>query len=138
MDKIGLQEFVGGALQEKFDKSFAKVIDNLQDVNTKWKDKRKIVITIGFSQNEDRDDVDVDVLVVEKLASQAPMKTRLAVGKDLRTGEQYAVEYGKQVKGQMSLDDYSPQQVVDGKAVDTDTGEIIEDSVIDFKKANNG
>ncbi len=33
------------------------------------------------------------------------MSTRLAIGKDLRTDEIYVAEYGKQIKGQMSLDD---------------------------------
>lgn len=137
MDRMELQQIAGGALQEKFEKSFAKVIDNLQDVNTKYKDKRKIVITLGFTQNEQRDDVTVEVLVTEKLAPQTPMKTNFMIGKDLKTGETYAEEYGRQIKGQMSLDDYAPRQAVDGKEVDTDTGEIIQESVIDFKKANN-
>lgn len=40
-----------------------------------------------------------------KLAQPKPMSTRLAIGKDLRTDEIYVAEYGKQIKGQMSLDD---------------------------------
>lgn len=137
MEKVELQSLVGGALQEKFNRAFERVVDNLSDVNTKWKEKRKIVITIGFSQNEDRNDVAVDVSVVEKLASQSPMETRFAIGRDLKTGKMYAQEYGIQVKGQMSLDDYAPVQVVDGKEVDTDTGEVIEDNVMDFRRTNS-
>ena len=34
MNKVELKDLVVGALQEKFNKSFEKVIDNLQDVNT--------------------------------------------------------------------------------------------------------
>lgn len=34
MNKVELQELVGGALQEKFSKSFEKVVENLQDLNT--------------------------------------------------------------------------------------------------------
>jgi len=137
MEKVELQSLVGGALQEKFNRAFERVVDNLSDVNTKWKEKRKIVITIGFSQNEDRNDVAVDVSVVEKLASQSPMETRFAIGRDLKTGKMYAQEYGIQVKGQMSLDDYAPVQVIDGKEVDTDTGEVIEDNVMDFRRTNS-
>lgn len=33
------------------------------------------------------------------------MSTRLAIGRDLRTDELYVAEYGKQIKGQMSIDD---------------------------------
>lgn len=137
MEKVELQSIVGGALQEKFDRAFERVVENLGDVNTKWKEKRKITITIGFSQNELRNDVAVDVSVVEKLAPQSPLETRFAIGKNLKTGEMYAEEYGMQVRGQMSLDDYAPEQEVDGKVVDTDTGEVIEDNVMDFRKANN-
>lgn len=135
MEKVKLQEIVGGALQEKFSKAFERVVDNLQDVNTSFKVKRKINIQLDFVQNETRDDVQVNVSVVEKLAPQSPMTTAFFIGKNLETGEMFAEEYGKQIKGQMSLDDYSHRQVIDGKEVDTDTGEIIDDTVVDFRKA---
>lgn len=32
MNAVGLQELVGGALQEKFNKAFEKVVENLQDI----------------------------------------------------------------------------------------------------------
>ena len=99
----------------------------------KW-DEREAAPTIGYYA---RDDVHVEVAVVEKLAPQAPMTTSFAIGKDLNTGEMYAEEYGKQIKGQMKLDDYSHEQVVDGKTIDTDTGEIVKEpeTVVDFRKA---
>ena len=136
LNKVELKDLVGGALQEKFNKSFERVVDNLQDVNTSFKHKRKIVITLDFTQNEARDDVHCGVSVVEKLAPQAPMTTAFAIGKDLKTGETFAEEYGKQIKGQMNLDDYAPTQVFDGKEVDTDTGEIISGAVVDFRKVS--
>ena len=37
MKNVELQKLVGGALQEKFAKSFEKVIENLQDPNTSFK-----------------------------------------------------------------------------------------------------
>lgn len=128
MNKVELQNIVGGQLQEKFGKSFMKVIENLQDPNTSFKVKRGITIKLDFTQNESRDDVSVSVLVTEKLAPQQDMNTKFYVGKDLKTGELFAEEYGKQVRGQMNLDDFSHEQTVDGKTVDTDTDEIIEDS----------
>ena len=134
MNKVELQDLVGGALQEKFNKAFERVIENLQDVNTPYKVKRKITIQLDFTQNELRDDVKVDVAVVEKLAPQAPMATSFAIGKNLQTGELYAEEYGKQIKGQMSLKDYGAEQKSIA-VVDTDTGEILEDKVVDFRKA---
>ena len=138
MNKVELKDLVGGALQEKFGKSFEKVIENLQDQNTPFKVKRGITIKLSFSQNEARDDVLVSVDVSEKLAPQAGMKTSFYIGKDLKTGELYAEEYGKQIRGQMSLDDYKqPVRVIDGEVVDTETGEIFkeENQVIDLRKA---
>lgn len=127
--KVELQEVVGGALQEKFDKAFQRVIENLQDPNTSFKMKRKITIQMDFVQNEARDDVHVEVNVVEKLAPQAPMQTAFAIGKDLRSGEVYAEEYGKQIKGQMNIGDLKTEEKVDsneGKG-----------AVVDFRKVAN-
>ena len=144
MNKVELQSIVGGALQEKFEKAFEKVVENMQDVNTSFRIKRGINIKLSFSQNEMRDEVFCDIDVVEKLAPQAAMRTQFAVGKDLRTGELYAEEFGKQIKGQMSINDYvdpEPQKTeqkveeVNGKTVDTETGEIVTDTVVDFRKA---
>lgn len=138
MNKVELKDLVGGALQEKFSKAFEKVIENLQDQNTSFKVKRAITIKLSFDQNEARDDVSVSIDVSEKLAPQAGMKTSFYIGKDLKTGEIYAEEYGKQIRGQMSLDDYKqPLQVIDGDVVDTETGEILkkENNVIDLRKA---
>ena len=83
MNTIELQSILGGALQEKFNKSFERIIDNLQDVNTSSRDKRKITISLDFTQNELRDDVAVKISVVEKLAPQAPMKRHFRLLKTL-------------------------------------------------------
>lgn len=136
VNKIELQDLVGGALQEKFQKAFSKVIENLQDVNTSYKIKRGITIKLTFDQNEARDDVSVSVDVSEKLAPQAQMKTSFYIGKDLKTGDVYAEEYGKQIRGQMSLEDYKTKddvQEIDGNKVDTTTGEIVQP--VNFRRA---
>lgn len=132
MNKVELQNLVGGQLQEKFEHAFKKVLENLQDPNTSFKVKRGITIKLDFVQNEKRDDVLVSVDVSEKLAPQAGMKTSFSIGKDLQTGEIYAEEYGKQIKGQMNLFDI----------MDPETGEVIEQNqnidsnkVVDLRKA---
>lgn len=137
MSKVNLETFAGGALQEKFDDAMEKVLVNMTDPNTPWKIKRKIVVEVSFEQNEDRDDSTVNVSVVPKLAPVKPVSTRMAIGKDLETGQVFAEEYGSQCRGQMTLDDYQGQrdQVVDGKTVDPETGEIREESrVIDLRQ----
>ena len=137
MSRVNLETFAGGALQEKFDDAMEKVFVNMTGPNTPWKNKRKIVVEVSFEQNEDRDDSTVNVSVVTKLAAVKPVSTRMAIGKDLETGQVFAEEYGSQCRGQMTLDDYQGQrdQVVDGKTVETETGEIREGSrVIDFRE----
>lgn len=133
VNKIELKDIVGGALQEKFQKSFERVVENMQDQNTSYKTKRAIMIKLTFDQNEARDDVSVSVDVAEKLAPQAQMKTSFYIGKDLKTGEVFAEEYGKQIKGQMSLDDYANVQEIDGNKVDINTGEVFQP--VNFRRA---
>ena len=118
MAKVCLEQIMGGGLQEQFSKSFDRIIENLADPNTSFKESRKITIELKFTQNEARDDVSCAVSVKEKLATQAPMQTAFMVGKNLKTGEMYAEEYGRhaQVKGQTSFDDMK---------VDPETGEVL-------------
>ena len=84
-----------------------------------------------------RQNAAVDVSVEPKLAPASPIQTMMAIGKDLRSGEVYAEEYGKQVKGQMSLDLDPPVQQIDGDTVDTNTGEVIASNgkVVDLRMA---
>lgn len=128
MNKVDLKEMMGGALQAKFQHSFERVMENLQDRNTPYKDKREIVIKMTFAQNEARDSVVASVKVQEKLASQGELITQFAMGKDLRTGEVIVEEYGNQLKGQTSMDTSAVA------AVDMETGEVLEDTVVDFRK----
>lgn len=134
--KVNLEQFANGALQEKFDMAFQRVIENMQDPNTPYKNKRVISIKIALTQNENRDDSAVEVSVETKLAPVMPIATRMSIGKDLRTGEIYAEEYGKQIKGQMSFSDMeeaAPLTAVGEDVVDTDTGEVV-GKVTDFRR----
>lgn len=136
MELLKLQELAGGALQEKANAAMKKVLDNMQDPNTPWKNKRSITIKLSFSQNEDRDDTEVELSVDTKLAPVSPVRTRMAIGKDLNTGETFAQEYGKQIRGQMSLDLDPPVQKIGDDTVDTETGEVIDNNkVVDLRVA---
>ena len=127
MELLSLNDIAGGALQEKVNEAMNRVLENMQDPNTPWKVKRNISIKIGFVQNEERDDTAVELSIDTKLAPVSPIVTRMSIGTDLRTGQVYAEEYGKQVRGQMSLDLERPEsvQTIGDKVVDTETGEII-------------
>lgn len=139
MNRIDLSQINGGALQEKFNKAFEKVVQNLQDPNTSFKDKRAISIKFTFMQNEERDDVSVDIDVTEKLAPQTGMRTNFSTAKDLHTGEVYAEEYGRQVKGQVVMRDCQPEKACGEIPYDPETGEVIGDipKVVDLRRAAN-
>ena len=47
MNKINLQDIVGGQLQAKFERSFEKVIENLQDPNTSFQKSCKRAVVRG-------------------------------------------------------------------------------------------
>lgn len=127
MNKVSLEEFTGGALQEKFDVALEKVLENMTDPNTPWKNKRGVTVKITFQQNEERNDVSVDVAAETKLAAVKPIGTRMSIGRDLRTGELFAEEYGSQVRGQMSLELEPPKADPEETAT--------ENKVVDLKAA---
>ena len=133
MERIELEELACGAMQEQFNRAFERVIENLQNPNTPYKNTREIVIKMKFTQNEQRDDVKCGISVMEKLAPQCPMETGFAIGKNIRTGEVYAMEYGRQVKGQIAMD---MEAEADEEEIDAETGEISQknDGVIDLRR----
>ena len=127
MSKVDLKEMIGGSIQEKFQHSFDRVMENMQDVNTPYKDKREINIKMTFVQNEARDNVVASVKVSEKLASQSELMTQFAVGKDLRSGKVIAEEYGSQLRGQLELN------AEHNDRIDPETEEITV-GIVDFRK----
>lgn len=136
MEKFNLQEIAGGALQEKANQALQQVLNNMQNPNTPWKNKRAVTIKMTFTQNEDRDDSTCEISVDTKLAPVKPVETKFSLGKNLKTGEVEAVEYGPGIKGQMTLNDIVPKDdvVIDGKTVDTETGEIKDNNVISIAR----
>lgn len=138
--EISLHDVAGGALQEKVNQAFEQVMKNMQDPNTPWKNKRKINLTLTFIQNEDRTDCTCDISVDTKLAAVKPVSTKFCTEKDVSTGEIFAQEYGPGIRGQMSFEGVEQNTEdkmveVDGNIVDTETGEVVKDSVIDLRAA---
>ena len=138
--EISLHDVAGGALQEKVNQAFEQVMKNMQDPNTPWKNKRKINLTLTFIQNEDRTDCTCDISVDTKLAAVKPVSTKFCTEKDVSTGEIFTQEYGPGIRGQMSFEDVEQHTEdktveVDGTIVDTETGEVVKDSVIDLRAA---
>lgn len=87
------------------------MIENMKDPNTPYQEARSITIKISLKQTELRDDAKVDISVNSKLAGVISAKTNFAIGKDLNSGEVLIQEYGKQIPGQMTFTDISPEEL---------------------------
>ena len=107
-------------------------------------DNIKIVMdrnTCDYSVYAEREVVEevFDPAIEISLEDAEKINPALHIG-DIAQVELHSEEYGPGIKGQISLDEYQKEQQIDGKTVDTDTGEIIEeakenDGVVDFRQA---
>lgn len=134
MEAVELKNIAGGALQLKFNKAMEAVVANLLDPNTPSKDKRKITIEMTFVTDEERTQVASTVSVKQKLAPLHPINTQFGIGKDLKDGGNFIEEYGQHLPGQLALNENVNEQTINGQVVDTDTGEILESKVVDYRK----
>lgn len=100
---IDLENIAGGELAEKFEDAMKKVVENMLDPNTPYKNKRKITVELTFEQNEDRNDVVISAVVKTTTSPVKAATTRMAIGKDFRTGEICAEEYGSGIRGQARM-----------------------------------
>lgn len=145
MKHINIEQFSNGELTQQINREMEAVARNIADPNTEAKTTHKITVTITLKPNEQRDFITASITTKSTLAPTLGAVTALAVGKNLKTGEIEVGEIGNQIPGQMSMADVEPQQPagpvqeIDGKAVDTDTGEIIGQTsggnVVDLRKA---
>lgn len=136
MQKIKLEEMAGGALQERFAAEFQRVLNNLTDPNTSFKDKREITIKMSFVQNEERNDFAVDCKVTSKLAPPTPVESHFEMGVDIKTGQTHATEYGRkhsQFAGQKVI-----PEATGWIPTDPETGEVLGGIKILDKNAANG
>ena len=133
MKHINIEQFSNGELTQQINREMEAVARNIADPNTEAKTTRKITVTITLKPNEQRDFITTSITTKSTLAPTLGAVTALAVGKR------------NQIPGQMSMTDVEPQQPagpvqeIDGKAVNTDTGEIIGQAsggnVVDLRKA---
>lgn len=70
-EKLTLASMCAGGVQERIDRAFAKISDNILDLNTDAKKKRTLDIKIVLVPSEDdREDVAVEVHTSVKLAPE--------------------------------------------------------------------
>lgn len=143
MKHINIEKFSNGELTQQINREMEAVARNIADPNTEAKTARKITVTITLKPNEQRDFITTSITTKSTLAPTLGAVTALGIRKDLKSGEIEVGEIGNQIPGQLSIDEVQaqntavPVQEVDGKSVDTETGEIISGSrkVVDLRAA---
>lgn len=101
--RSSLLQMAKGAIQERVDYEVSRVVDNILDMNTEAKVKRKVTLTITMTPDDDRQVVKIEASAKSTLAPVTPVGTSLVITAD-GNGEMILAEIMPQVPGQMSMD----------------------------------
>ena len=100
--RSSLLQMAKGAIQERVDYEVSRVVDNILDMNTEAKVKRKVVLTIVMVPDDDRQVVKIEASAKSTLAPVVPVGTSLVITAD-GNGEMMLAEIIPQVPGQISM-----------------------------------
>ena len=100
--RSSLLQMAKGAIQERVDYEVTRVVDNLLDMNTEAKAKRKVTLNIVMTTDDDRRVVKVEASAKSTLAPVTPIGTSLVITAD-SNGEMMLAEITPQVPGQISM-----------------------------------
>ena len=100
--RSSLLQMAKGAIQERVDYEVSRVVDNILDMNTEAKVKRKVVLTIVMVPDDDRQVVKIEASAKSTLAPVTPVGTSLVITAD-GNGEMVLAEIIPQVPGQISM-----------------------------------
>lgn len=115
---INILQLAQGAVQEKLDREFEKVFENIQDPNVTATAKRTITLKIDLVPDDVRQVVKTNVTATSKLAPTDPVTTTILTGKDLTTNKIEARELQSGVPGQTYIDEKGDLRTDTGEPVD--------------------
>lgn len=115
---INILQLAQGAVQEKLDREFEKVFENIQNPNVKATAKRTITLRIDLVPDDVRQVVKTNVTATSKLAPTDPVTTTILTGKDLTTNKIEARELQSGVPGQTYIDEKGDLRTDTGDPVD--------------------
>lgn len=123
---INLESLANGAVAERIDIEFKKVLANIADPNTDPKKTRKLQVTLTFKADEKRDIANLSIQVKPTLVPAKNAETKIILDCDEK-GNTVGAELKSGQKGQYYIDD-------DGE-ISNDKGEKIEkvEKVVNFK-----
>lgn len=101
--RSSLLQMAKGAIQERVDYEVTRVVDNLLDMNTEAKAKRKVTLTLVMTTDDDRRVVKVEASAKSVLAPVTPIGTSLVITAD-GNGEMMLAEIIPQVPGKVSME----------------------------------
>ena len=115
---INILKLAQGSVQEKLDREFEKVFENIQDPNVKATAKRTITLKIDLVPDDVRQVVKTNVSATSKLAPTDPVTTTILTGKDLTTNKIEARELQSGVPGQTYIEEKGDLRTDTGEPVD--------------------
>ncbi|MDM5430282.1 replication terminator protein [Bacillus mycoides] len=135
---LDLNNLADGALAEKVDLEFERVLKNMKDPNTDPTKARSITITISFKGNKKRELWESTTKVTSKLVPAKEVETTFIIGR-AENGEVIGRELSSGVPGQMYIDKEGDLATDVGEKVaeerePTENTVPVERSVVDFRK----
>ena len=105
-EEISLFDLLDGGVKELAAHNLRRVLDNIRDVNTDAEKTRTLTVKFTFKPNDNRDAVNVDIVVDCKTVPVRAVATTLDIGED--NGQTVAVERPKYTPGQLRLSEAAP------------------------------
>lgn len=116
LENMKLNELAGGAVQEHFEHEAKRVLQNLMDINTDPKKKRKITLTLDLTTDDNREIVFADVSAKSTIAAIEATGFNLMSGVN-KNGERVISELKSGAVGQSFIDDDGEVKTDEGKVV---------------------